>query len=448
MFHAYPHNLTEVLLEKWYSDRIGLRSSDAHDEVLHDHWAEAILIEELISACYQASMLREEERPLRFRLILRDPERFASEEGPPDGLHRLIFEKPRPFNDYELRKLASAADFYRSLIGVGVDYGGKLHIWGLIHSGPRWVQAIRGGRQKFSSLPQSLVLYVTGPGHITVCKGSTTIAMLNAGKIITPSKSLFDSHWVRERHAEAYTEIWNHHHAARSRAKRPWAVLDRDFPYIIAQQVFKRIISIVCSSHHGGTIISLSPARATEVLSANSSLYLKYPFREEEPRNRLRTLILKLMNTLAERYGDPDQPDPCVGWKDYITSNDDTLMLLDEAIFEYAHFIAGLTAVDGAVVISQRQEVMGFGGMILGSLDKVSLVARSLDFEGESKALEPVDRAGMRHRSVYHLCNEMRDALAIVVSQDSGVNIVMWNDGIVTCWDVDPWMLTQLHDMT
>lgn len=444
MFHAYPHNLTEVLLEKWYSDRIGLRSSDEYDEVLHDQGAEASVIEELISTCYQTSMLREEERPLRFRLILRDPERFASEEGPPYGLHRLIFKRPRLFNEYELQKLASAGDFYRSLIGVGVDYEEKLQIWGLVHSGPRWVQAIRGGRQKFSPLPQSLVLYVTGPGHITVCKGSTTIAMLNAGKIITPSGSLFDSHWLRERHADAYTEIWNHHQAARSRAKRPWAVLERDFPYIIAQQVFKRIISIVCNSHHGGTIISLSPARASEVLSANCFLSLKYPFREEEPRNRLCTLILKLMNTLAESYGDLNQADLFVGWRNYVTSKDDTLTLLDEAIFEYANFIAGLTAVDGAVVISQRQELMGFGGMILGSLDnKVSLVARSLDFEGESNALEPVDRAGMRHRAVYHLCNEMHDALAIVISQDGGVHIVMWKNGIVTYWDVDPWMLTQ-----
>ena len=376
MFHAYPLDLTGIILERWHSDRTGLRSSAPCDEVLHDHGVEAAVVEGLVSTCYQTSMMREEERPLRFRLILRDPERFTAGEGPPHGLHRLIFERPRPFNEYELQKLASAVDFYRSLIGVGADYEGRLQIWGLIHSGSRWVQAVRGGRQKFSPLPQSLVLYVTGPGHITVCKGSTTMAMLNAGKIITPSGSLFNSQWLRERHAETYT------------------------------------------------------------------------FREEEPRNRLRTLILRLMNTLAESYGDPNQTDPFVGWSDYITSKDDALMLIDEAIFEYAHFIAGLTAVDGAVVISQRQEVMGFGGMILGSLDKVSLVARSLDFEGESKALEPVDRAGMRHRSVYHLCNEMRDALAIVVSQDSGVNIVMWNEGIVTCWDVDPWMLTQLHDMT
>jgi hypothetical protein len=64
MFHAYPHNLTEILLEKCYSDRIGLRSSGVYDEVLHDQWAEAVVVEEFVSTSYQTSMLREEERPL------------------------------------------------------------------------------------------------------------------------------------------------------------------------------------------------------------------------------------------------------------------------------------------------------------------------------------------------------------------------------------------------
>src|SRR5208283_1203109 len=105
----------------------------------------------------------------------------------------------------------------------------------------------------------------------------------------------------------------------------------------------------------------------------------------------------------------------------------------DEAVFEYAHFIAGLTAVDGAVILSERQELIGFGGVILESLNKVSLVARSLDPEGDSTALEPLDGVGMRHRSVYHLCNELHDTVAMIISQDGNVDVVKWKNGIVTC---------------
>jgi len=145
------------------------------------------------------------------------------------------------------------------------------------------------------------------------------------------------------------------------------------------------------------------------------------------------------MNTLAESYGDLKQTDRTVGWKEYVASNNDVLTQLDEAVLEYAHFIAGLTAVDGAVILSQKQELIGFGGVILESLNKVNLVARSLDSEGDRTALEPVEGVGMRHRTVYHLCNELHDIVAMVISQDGDVDVVKWNNGIVTCWDVLPY---------
>ena len=75
-------------------------------------------LDDLISCCYQASLMREEDRPVRFRLILREPGCFDSKDGPPTGLHRLLFSEPQPFDEYKLQRLSPATDFYRSLIGV------------------------------------------------------------------------------------------------------------------------------------------------------------------------------------------------------------------------------------------------------------------------------------------------------------------------------------------
>ena len=308
-----------------------------------------------------------------------------------------------------------------------------------MHSGLRWIQAIRGGGMEYAPLPESLVLYVTGPGNIVVCKGSAMIAMLNSGKIFTPAKSVLNSRWFSDRLTEGYKELWNLHEAARLKAEGHWALLERNFPNMIAQEVIKRIISTVRNSHHGGTILSLSPKWASEVCGDNRYLNIKYQFREEEPRSRLRTLLIKLMNTLAESYGELTPTNRTVGWKEYVASKNDVLAQLDEAVLEYAHFIAGLTAVDGAVILSQRHELIGFGGVILESLNKVNIVARSLDSEGDSTALEPVDGVGMRHRAVYHLCNELHDTVAMVISQDGDVDVVKWKTGIVTCWNVLPY---------
>jgi hypothetical protein len=51
---------------------------------------------------------------------------------------------------------------------------------------------------------------------------------------------------------------------------------------------------------------------------------------------------------------------------------------------------------------------------------------------------ERPEGAGTRHLAVYHLCQEIPDALAIVVSQDGHASLVKWRDAFVTCWDFLP----------
>ena len=150
---AYPADLALFVRERWDEERAGpLPDPDT--------------LEALISACYQASLLREEERAVKFRVILCDPDRLPPNEGPPGGIHRLEFPEPRHFDIQEIRRLSPAADYYRSLIGVRWDEAGELKIWGLVHSGPRWLREGQGGRDAPPSLPRALVLRVHGPGRI------------------------------------------------------------------------------------------------------------------------------------------------------------------------------------------------------------------------------------------------------------------------------------------
>ena len=112
--------------------------------------------------------------------------------------------------------------------------------------------------------------------------------------------------------------------------------------------------------------------------------------------------------------------------------------LLDEAIFDVAHFIAALSAIDGAVVMTKRQELLGFGGVISGDIDKVETVIHALDTEGSLAEQELSERVGTRHRAAYRLCEELHGAIAIVISQDGNVRIVTWHNGSVTFWDQAP----------
>lgn len=122
-------------------------------------------------------------------------------------------------------------------------------------------------------------------------------------------------------------------------------------------------------------------------------------------------------------------------WEAGPDCRDPDIVAIDDAVSELAHTIAGLADVDGAVLVSKRFEVMGFGGEIIGDLPDVPFVMRALDLEGDERVAESTEGVGTRHRSLYRLCAALPDALGIVVSQDGGVRLVASKNGAVTYWD-------------
>ena len=420
---AYPTDLARFIRERWDEDRAG---------PLPDQGA----LEALISACYQASLLREEERAVRFRVILCDPDLLPPNEGPPDGIHRLEFPEQRTFDVQELRRLSPAADYYRSLIGVCFDEEDGLRIWGLVHSGPRWLREGQGGRDAPPPLPRTLILRVHGPGRIAADVGQETLCKLDEGSISDVSIDVFASRWLPETFAPVREELAQIHEGLRDQARKKgqiWARLDNDITRVIGQHTVKRIASAVRDSHHGGTVVIVPPYLADDILDGRY-VSLKYRFVDAEPRRRFRTLIVDVMSELARSHAGTPARDP-VGWDDYEASSDAGLSLLDEAIFEVAHLIAGLTAVDGAVVMSQRFEMLGFGGEISGDLPAVDTVARALDVEADVAVEESAEGVGTRHRSAYRLCRELSSVIAVVISQDGNVRFIKCKDDVVTYWD-------------
>jgi len=420
---AYPADLARFIRERWDEDTAG---------PLPDQGA----LETLISACYQASLLREEERAVTFRVILCDPDRLPPNEGPPGGIHRLELPEPRQFDIQEMRRLSPAADYYRSLIGVCFDEEEGLGIWGLVHSGPRWLREGQGGRDAPPPLPRALVLRVHGPGRIAADVGQETLCKLDEGRVSDVSMDVFESRWLPDTFAPVREELAEIHAGLRDQARKKgqvWARLDNDITRVIGQHTIKRIIAAVRDSHHGGTVVIVPPYLADDILE-DRYVSLKYKFIDAEPRRRFRTLIVDVMNSLARSYAGTPARDP-VGWDDYEASSDRQLTELDEAIFEVAHLIAGLTAVDGAVVMTQRFELLGFGGEISGELEAVKTVARALDVEAEAAVEESAEGVGTRHRSAYRLCKELGDVIAVVISQDGNVRFVKCKNEAVTYWD-------------
>ena len=229
----------------------------------------------------------------------------------------------------------------------------------------------------------------------------------------------------------------------RSESSEPYGSLEPAFGRKLAEHVLRRIVATIRSARHGGTLVLLPARSASELCADGRYLTLKYPFRDEEPRRRIFSLTVRIMNELARLHPlSETEAEPRVGWAEYEASDDSQLIALDEALFEVAHLIAMLADVDGAVVMTDRLEILGFGAEISGALPEVESVDRSLDLQGTRRVSERTDRVGTRHRSAYRLCEELHDALVVVVSQDGGVRFVRWHDGRVTYFDqiaTGPW---------
>jgi hypothetical protein len=105
-----------------------------------------------------------------------------------------------------------------------------------------------------------------------------------------------------------------------------------------------------------------------------------------------------------------------------------------DAVRDLAKFIAGLTAVDGAVILTDRLSLLGFGAEVLTEARKTESV-RSATSELADKFTEvPISAFGTRHRSAFRFCSSLEPSVAFIMSQDGGVkavrqvgrNLVMW----------------------
>jgi hypothetical protein len=425
--YAYPPDLARFVQERWASSAATGSASVA---------PEFVKLKLLFSACYQASLLREEERPVTFRAILAPPELFSPDGMPPEQLQRLALAESLVLEASELRRLSVAADTQRTLIGVHEDAHGALRIWGIINSGVRWLRDTHGGRRAGAPLPDVPVVHVDAPGSLAVYRGQELVAGLRSGRLWGTRTDPFVSAWLPERFTDFREGLVALHEAARNRSDATWAPLAPDLPRMISQRVLKRVISLLREARHGGAIIFV-PIECADPSGAETYIDLKYRFEAPPTQRSFQHLVVSILNRLAQIYGAGPRPNDQVGWREFETTPDDELATLDEALFESAHLIAGLAAADGAVVLTKLHDLLGFGGMITGRLPAIRSVAKARDLNAESTVDEPVEKVGARHRSAYRLVAALPGAVVIVVSQDGGVRFVAQKDGRVTYWELD-----------
>ena len=419
-FHSYPKELAKQIVARWGPPSDVLDTLPPTDALAS-----------LLSEAYQASLLREEDRSVICRLILIDPIELSDEVGPPNGLHVLKFREERPMHEEEIRRLSPTATFYRSLIGVRWDPNRGFLLWGIINSGSRWINQTDGGRLRCPTVPNRLIIHIRGPGSLIALKGGNRVATLLNGKLQGHGFNIYEASWLaglQDRFAK-----WVLHECSKG-SHHSGATVELDFTRMLAQNVTRRVISQVRRARHGGMMIIVASPNWYRLVRSDGPICPKYWIEDTRARSRYRELIFAAVRTLSEvgaKHGFQK-----VGWKQYQEIRDDRLAELDESIFECAHLLADLMAVDGALVLTAARDIIGFGAEIHVRTQQNEMVYRALDIEAEQAIPERADNAGTRHRAAYRLARDHLECMVIVVSQDGSVRYVGNSNGRVTYWDI------------
>jgi hypothetical protein len=101
-----------------------------------------------------------------------------------------------------------------------------------------------------------------------------------------------------------------------------------------------------------------------------------------------------------------------------------------EALVDAVDAVAGLTAVDGATVISDQYELLAFGAKI-GRRDGGAQVEQVVVTEpvvgNLASVIHPLQFGGTRHMSAAQFVQDQRDTVALVASQDGRFTVFAWS---------------------
>jgi len=327
---------------------------------------DAETIEAMIDVAFWASLRREEGYMPRISLAFLSPE---------ESSHPLVFERPLPLLPDPLTRVAPAVE--RPGVHLGVWRGassdrGELYVWGTTRTIPKLC----------------FVLEVAAPG-LLVIKHHTGE---EAGKFVNVAVLEGDQIKVVDEQARSVPDCPALLTSLLGFAPSAWA----RSPNVLVQ------LAVSMRAHGRGGILLVAPAGLD---SWRESIVPPMPY-----------AVSPSFSNLAQLSRETPDPERLRVWQDELGRT--------------IEWVAGLTAVDGAVVITDRYEVLGFGAKIARrhGWAQVEQVRATEPIEGVvAKLAHPEELGGTRHLSAAQFVHDQRDAIALVASQDGRFTVFEWS---------------------
>ena len=415
---AFPSDLAEQVITRWG------RFVSRHDRPAPPLPAAAEL-RRVLETAFFASFLREEGRDLRFVLCCADDVQVAF-EGSDDTVPLVSLSAPRPLTVEAIRALAPAVNPDNSAILVrfaGDGATGHSEIAGILNIGSDLARARSGRSFYHRPAPYALVVDVRDAGEIHIYRGGIKLATLRAGllhdQIAYSALELLPVSQILATGEQALRPLV-------SPPEQEPPSETSDFEWTALLNTILCIVNEIKELAHGGTILMVSPG-------AESTLPVRIKYRLDDQADVLSRRFVGFLNARHELVGERRRQEAA----ESANSREPALRRWQAATFEAeedlvdaADLVAGLSSVDGAVVMTSDLRVLGFGAEIV--LD-AAMPVRAFEASGgvrTSAQLPEVDSEsfGMRHRSAIRGVAVADSTAAFVVSQDGTVTLC-WKHG-------------------
>jgi sensor domain DACNV-containing protein len=337
----------------------------------------------MVESAFWASLRAEEERYPKFSII------YARKDECADGLE---FQSPRLFLVEALAALAPSLSHRNSRLGVVRLRGASnLFIWGITQEYPIGCLEVR----------------VLGPGRIMIQANGARLGLIDKE---TAYCLLTRRHWDRKLQGPMPFELAKGlgdavaGHSGTLRSK-------------VLGTMLLQITEAMHAHRHGGALVVVPGDDSTW----ETSISLAHKFRRFDG---LQTHLERMIHEVDTTGANP------VDLENYFLGQ---YSKMDQRVVRLVATVGALTAVDGATILTDSLDVLGFGAKIQIRPDPgwrkpfVRYVPDSLHENKWDRAKHEREfhaLGGTRHQSAAFLVAKHRGLVAIVASQDGGLSII------------------------
>jgi len=397
----------------------------------------------LLETAFHASFLTEERRRPGFRIIYM-PINSKSRGEESDFFRNedrfIPFDIPRSYTISEINRLSPAAELSRLMICVSTTQKteGKpvLNIWGLLDVGENWWKFVHHETSGGKPPPNFFVVTSLNPGELSISVQGEVLLVLKGGSLIYPKRTAIWEGPINDFLQPARNQLYKEAVSVLGDSKWDKDGTDDDYPHRLYNYYLERVLFYIREKGHGGTLILIPNHLSKDDIRVTDRIIIKYSC---EYNCSWDLLIKSLIN--HREYFNLYFP----LWRGKIEMSKNNFQKyhllsaeeheIEEGLGDMAQAIASLTSIDGAVVLTDRFSVLGFGAEVIAVSPSLKTIVQANGTTSSRKRIS-IEEFGTRHRSAFRFCSSFEESVAFVVSQDGGVKaikrvgkeVILWPD--------------------